>query len=196
MINNLVEWNYLILALCGGVGYDPAIQVCCGVIIVNITNTSERECCGTTLYNSITHSCCSYNSVYDSSTHICCGGSTFDNSHLCCNSIYAYLPTSQICCVDTLQPLHGVGSTACCGRVSYDTTCHTCSNGIVTLNFDEATELCCNGNIQQKLYAYSCCCGQDVFDAAFHTCCDGQVVNRTSDDHCCRKSMSINDVII
>lgn len=159
---------------------------------MNITNTAEKECCGITLYNSILQGCCAHNTVYDSSTEICCGGTTYSTTFQCCNNMYPFNALTEVCCIDTVQPLHGAGTTECCARTSYDTGCSTCVNDTVVQVFDENTELCCDGNIQPKLYTYSCCCGQQVFDAETKVCCDGMLSDRTDTDEelCCRECCS------
>jgi hypothetical protein len=118
----------------------------------------------------------------------CCGGNVISISMECCGSGTFFNSITQVCCEGTVQPMHGIGTTSCCGRYSYDTRCNQCSQEGVILSFDEETELCCNGVIQQKLFTHSCCCGHSVIDASLNTCCEGSIIERPPWDKslCCR----------
>ena len=194
---------------CGPYNYDPKVHVCCNEHLVTITNINATHCCGnhpwTTLYDitnavccngvvvPITipgqHSCCGSYNLYNPANQQCCGGNTISLNEGCCGGNYPYNPVGQICCNGVVNPLHGLGTTACCGTTSYDNQCNKCVDNAVVLGYDEATEMCCNGNIQPKAYHLSCCCGSYVINAANYTCCGGVPISRPQSDksNCCRK---------
>jgi hypothetical protein len=157
--------------------YDPNNAVCCNDVVIPITEQGQDSCCGSSF-------------LFNSLTQICCGEYPISITQECCGNNQPFDPSTEICCSGSVNPLHGLGTTECCAAVSFDNKCNQCINGVVALGYNEATEMCCEGVIQYKLYEYSCCCGTGVINALDFTCCGGIPTLRAPLDAslCCRKT--------
>lgn len=119
---------------------------------------------------------------YNSDTQICCNGTVSpkgENSG-CCGMV-AYDYDKSGCCGDKEVPLPagGAANFGCCYGASsdasktYDTSTHTCCDGIVLENPANASD-----------QFYGCCSGK-LFDYSTQLCCDDQVHKRDDGDECC-----------
>lgn len=197
--------------ICGFTQYNPAVYGCCDEQLKLILDTNATECCVNTGYSSLydptshvccngllvaiplTHpsktSCCGAYTLYDPDMEQCCGEDVASNTMECCDDREAFNPVSHVCCAGSIQPIHGVATTACCGMQSFDTRCNDCYDDVVILGYDEISQLCCDGVIHTKQYGYTCCCGTSILDASTSTCCNGAVVPKSPGDDslCCRE---------
>jgi len=156
--------------------FQPSTHVCCNGNLVTIQSQSAKTCCGSyALYNPLNQKCC-HDTVHNS-TYECCGLNGFFN------------PVNQICCNGVAHAVTLNTNPQCCGTNVLMSGCEQCVNDVVVSSYDEATQLCCSGVVQQKLYHYSCCCGTQVFDSSQFSCCNGFVQPKDYNDtsNCCRK---------
>ncbi|XP_072030633.1 uncharacterized protein [Amphiura filiformis] len=186
---------------------------CCGSEIYNKLNPTEI-CCRNRLRSTtggrtmctgdIAHrpdqAVCGGSSVYNTLTHMCCSRTVHtkhDNSECCGKLSYNTLDETKLCCEDTLHS--NASDKECCGNQLTDPTTRTCreiagqavslptqlaqSTFCMSGSYDPTQDTCCNGILHST---QGVCCGSDLItDSSLHICCGETIHMKDASQICC-----------